>query len=66
MRSSTRITNAAFAAKICSTEDAATTISDGDNIGMSGFTGGREDDPDRTRLLASKAAVLRAPRHMQP
>jgi succinyl-CoA:acetate CoA-transferase len=40
MRSSTRVANAAFAAKICSAEDAATTISDGDNIGMSGFTGG--------------------------
>lgn len=39
MRSSTRVANAAFAAKICSAEDAAAMISNGDNVGMSGFTG---------------------------
>jgi succinyl-CoA:acetate CoA-transferase len=39
MRSSNRVANAEFARKICSANDAAATIADGDNVGMSGFTG---------------------------
>jgi succinyl-CoA:acetate CoA-transferase len=39
MRSSNRVAYAEFARKICSANDAAGTIADSDNVGMSGFTG---------------------------